>query len=82
MLQWEYVNHPIILLSYLSVLLVGSLFGAFVCLVLIPMRSKRLLVFLLMIALFVPFLREILMFIGLVDAWYDFRWKFLEKVLR
>lgn len=82
MLQWEYVNHPIILLSYLSVLLVGSLFGAVVCLVLIPMRSKRLLVFLLMIALFVPFLREILMFIGLVDAWYDFRWKFLEKVLR
>lgn len=74
-LQCFYVEHPLMMLFYLSVQLISSLFGAIVCLVMIPMRHKRILMLIMMIMLFVPLIREVLMGIGLFDAWFDIRKK-------
>lgn len=82
MIQWSYISHPLMMLSYLSVVLISSLFGAVVCLVVLPIRSKRILVLLLMIALFIPLIRELLMIIGILDAWIHFRKRMIRKVLR
>lgn len=74
-LQCSYLTQPWMLLSYMSVQLISSLFGAIICLILIPMRQKRLLILLLMVSLFIPVLKEGLMMVGLCDAWFDFRKK-------
>ena len=73
MIQWSYITHPMMILTYLSIVLVGSLFGAITCLVLIPTRFKRILILLLMFALFIPIVREVLMLIGIIDALFDIR---------
>lgn len=75
MLQCSYIAHPVMVMCCLSAQLVCSLFGAIVSLIMIPMRQKRLLLILLMVALLLPITKEILMGIGLFDAWFDIRKK-------